>query len=106
MNARHLLQVLLALAAPLAVPCSVSVTQYLYVNVVRLEGPKIQGLKWVRTWNILDYEGSERVLVSGLRAGRRFPLAKWENGEECGYDEAGSEQCVPNGPFRGIALEG
>ena len=106
MHARFALHAALMLAAPVATACSISVTHYLYVNVVRLEGPEVAGLRWIRVYNILDYEGDQRVLVSGQREGRRYPLAKWENGQECSYDEAGAERCEPNGPFRGINLEG
>jgi hypothetical protein len=88
LDARCWLPAVLALAAPLATACSVSVTRYNYINVVRLEGPKVEGLKWVRTYNVLDYEGKERVLVSRLERGRQYPVAKWENGQECGFDPA------------------
>jgi hypothetical protein len=105
MQARIPLCAALALAAPWADACSVSVPPMLYVNVARLEGPAVQGLKWIRGYNILDYEGPGRVLVSALKEGRRYPLAKWEDGQECSYDAQGEAVCATNDPRSGISLE-
>ena len=106
MDARCLLTAVLALAAPVASACSFSVTHSLYVNVVRLEGPRIEGLTWFRVYNILGYEGDDRVLVSRLSEGRRYPVAKWDNGQICSFDASGKEHCKPNTPGIGINLEG
>lgn len=101
-----LIGIVLALTAPLADACSVHIPPRLYVNVVRLEGPKIEGLSWSRTWNILGYEGSQRVFVSRVREGKRSPLVKWEGGQLCFFDEAGLEKCSPNQPGGGVRFEG
>jgi hypothetical protein len=105
MTVRYLLVVGLAMASPVAIACSGSVPGLLYTNVVRLDGPNIPGLKWIRVYNILDYEGSQRVLVSVVRQGRRLPVAKWENGLECAFDEAGRERCEPDRRLAGVSLE-
>jgi hypothetical protein len=104
MKIRDLLSCVLALGAPAAIACSVSTPWYLYINVVRLDGPAVEGLKWFRIYNILDYEGTGRVLVSAVRQGRRIPVAKWEDGRECWF-EAGRERCAPNEPRAGVNLE-
>jgi hypothetical protein len=93
------------LAAPVAAACSGFTPWYLYVNVVRLDGPKVEGLKWARVYNILDYEGSSRVLVSLVRQGSRIPVAKWENGQECTFGTTCQEICTPNRPREGVNLE-
>jgi hypothetical protein len=85
--------------------CSIYIPWRQYMNVVELHGPRIAGLSWVRIHNILDYEGGGRVVVSRIRDGRRIPVAKWENGEECAFDDAAVPRCEPNRHGAGIRLE-
>jgi hypothetical protein len=103
---RWVLIVLFALAAHGAEACSIHVTRHNYVNVVRLEGPEIPGLTWLRVHNMLSYQGAGPLLVSALRGGRRVPVARWDNGQACAFDAAGAEQCVKNNPESGVRLEG
>jgi hypothetical protein len=93
-----------ALAEP-AAACSVSVPWLPYVNLVELQGAQLEGLQWTRIYNILDYEGAQRVLVHAVRNGKRFPVAKWQDGQECSFDAQGVEQCQVNEPNQGISLE-
>jgi len=97
--------VLLAMGTPAAEACSVSVDWVPYVNVVRLAGPKVEGLEWTRSYNVLDYTGAGRVLVSAVLQGARRPVAKWENGQECTFDAAGEEKCHANRPDEGVLFE-
>ncbi len=106
MRTRYWLFAALGVAAPAAMPCTFTLPNYLYTNVVRLDGPRIEGLEWLRIYNILSYEGTERVLVSAVREGQRIPVAKWEQGQECFFDKAGAERCAPNEAYFGINLQG
>jgi hypothetical protein len=101
---RHLLTGILVLGGSVAMACSTFTPWFLYINLVRLDGPKVEGLEWIRVYNILDYDGGGRVLVNAVRQGRRIPLAKWENGQECWYESA-QERCAPNQPMAGVNLE-
>jgi hypothetical protein len=94
----------MALAHP-ASACSVSVPWVSYVNLVELNGPRVEGLQWLRVYNIIDYTGNQRVVVQAVRDGKRIPVAKWQGGQECSYDAQGIEQCHENDPHRGIRLE-
>jgi hypothetical protein len=96
----------LALAGPPAVACSVSVPWVEYINLMELSGPRVAGLAWTRVYNVLDYQGDGRVVVHGLRKGERFPIAKWQDGQQCIYDRQGSESCAPNMSRSGVRLEG
>jgi hypothetical protein len=97
--------VLFAMGAPVADACSVSVPWVPYVNVVRLTGPKVEGMVWARAYNILDYTGGVRVLVSAVLQGVRRPVVRWENGQECIFDAAGGEECHENRPNEGVLFE-
>jgi hypothetical protein len=102
---RFTLMAALVLSALPALSCSAHIPSRLFTNVVRLEGPAIEGLKWVRTYNMFDYEGDQRVRVSAVIQGRRVPLAKWESGQQCGYDSDGAESCSPNRPNSGVPVQ-
>jgi hypothetical protein len=104
MVCRWLCCAVVGLLAPGAFACSVLVPWRLYTNVVELRGEKIPGLTWVRGYNILDYAGDQTVIVSGIRRGERFRIARWQDGLECSYDETGSESCSPNDPAAGVYL--
>lgn len=101
---RCLVIVLFALGIPAADACSVSLPWQPFVNLVRMTGPRIPGLHWTRIYNVLDYEGDQRVQVSVLRHGERIPVVRWENGQECLMHEGG-ESCQPNSPQEGAGFE-
>jgi len=105
MTVRLLLLAAVTLGAPPATACWISVPWMRYINLVRLDGPKVEGLKWVRIYNILDYDGAVRVTVHAIREGRRIPVARWENGQECAFDLAGQQRCRLNQPDVGVSLE-
>ena len=95
---------LLALARPSAA-CSVSVPWLPYLNLVEMKGAPIDGLQWTRIYNVLDYDGDQRVVVHVVRNGKRIPVAKWQDGQECSFGPQGVEDCHANEPHQGISLE-
>lgn len=106
MKARAWVGVCMAVIGAPAGACSVSAPWVSYVNLMELSGGRVGGLTWRRIYNILDYEGDAPVIVHGVRNGRRFPIAKWENGKQCLFDAQGTWQCEMNTPREGIRLEG
>jgi hypothetical protein len=93
------------LAAGPAQACSVMVPWTDYVNLVRMTGPRIDGLRWIPIHNVLDYEGPGPVTVSIIRQGNRVVVARWADGRECALGGPGPELCEPNTPVAGIGLE-
>jgi hypothetical protein len=85
--------------------CSVAVPWSQYVNLVRMTGPPIAGLRWIPVHNVLDYEGEGPVTVSIIRQGKRVVVARWRDGQECALGGPSPEHCVPNRPGTGIGLE-
>ena len=96
--------VLFALGTSAAGACSVGLSRQPFIHVVRMTGPKVEGLRWVRFYNVLDYVGDQRVQVSILRHGIRIPVVRWEDGQEC-ITKGGRETCYPNTLERGAGFE-